>query len=72
LKDKIKKVLSEVFNPDRLYPISKVNQNIQNAPLRIKIMVRDLKPIPCINKKGEKTMCVRVNEELYNYIVGKH
>jgi hypothetical protein len=72
LRETIKRVLTEGYDPYRLYPIVKIYQNTQNAPLYIKRIINDLKPISCKDKKGEKTTCVKISEELYNYIVGKH
>jgi hypothetical protein len=71
LRQIIKRVLREGYNSEKLYSMDRIYMNTQFAPIEIKKIVRNLTPIPCVNKYGEKKMCAKITKDLYDYIIGK-
>ena len=68
----IRKILKEIYEPKKLYPVESVYMGIANAPREIKQLVSRLEPIPCVNDKGEKRSCFRIPEVLYVYFSGNY
>jgi len=68
----IKRVLKEVYESERLYPVEQIYMKIKGAPIEIKRRVANLEPIPCINQDGIKKMCVKIPEVLYVYFTGRY
>lgn len=68
----IKKIIKEIYEPKKLYPVESVYMGITNAPREIKQLVSRLEPIPCVNDKGEKRSCFRIPEVLYVYFSGNY
>lgn len=68
----IKKILKEVYESERLYPVEQIYSKLLGAPLEIKKRVANLDPIPCINQDGVKKMCVKIPEVLYVYFTGRY
>jgi len=68
----IKRVLKEVYESERLYPVEQIYSKIKGAPIEIKRRVANLEPIPCINQAGLKKMCVKIPEVLYVYFTGRY
>ncbi len=68
----IKKIISEIYEPKKLYPVESVYMGITNAPREIKQLVSKLNPVPCVNDKGEKRSCFRIPEVLYVYFSGNY
>ena len=68
----IKKIIKEIYEPKKLYPVESVYMGIANAPREIKQLVSRLEPIPCVNDKGEKRSCFRIPEVLYVYFSGNY
>lgn len=68
----IKKIIKEIYEPKKLYPVESVYMGITNAPREIKQLVSKLEPIPCVNDKGEKRSCFRIPEVLYVYFSGNY
>ncbi len=72
IKILIKKILQEEFDPKRLFSIKKIMDSTKFAPEEIKKLVEGLDIIPCKDNKGNQTLCARVGEKLYRYMIGKH
>lgn len=68
----IKKIISEIYEPKKLYPVESVYMGITNAPREIKQLVSKLNPVPCVNDKGEKRSCFKIPEVLYVYFSGNY
>lgn len=68
----IKKVLNEQYNSNTLYPKEYIESMMRRAPSELKKIAKNLKPIPCINEKGEKNMCFRIPEVLHVYFTGRY
>lgn len=68
----VKKIIKEIYEPKKLYPVESVYMGITNAPREIKQLVSKLEPIPCVNDKGEKRSCFRIPEVLYVYFSGNY
>lgn len=68
----IKKVLKEIYEPQKLYPVEQIYMNLKNAPREIKKIVSELLPIPCVNERGEKRSCFKIPEVLYVYFSGNY
>ena len=68
----VRKVLKEIYEPKKLYPVESVYSGITNAPREIKQIVASLIPIPCMNERGEKRSCFRIPEVLYVYFSGNY
>jgi len=72
LDNLIKKIIKEIYEPKKLYPVESVYMGIANAPREIKQLVSRLEPIPCVNDRGEKRSCFRIPEVLYVYFSGNY
>jgi len=68
----VKRILKEVYDSQKYYPVFQIYQGIQKAPYEIKKLVSNLKATPCINQKGERSMCFKIPEVLYVYLSGKY
>lgn len=72
LENFLRKVIKEIYEPKKLYPVESVYSGISNAPREIKQIVASLTPIPCMNERGEKRSCFRIPEVLYVYFSGNY
>ena len=72
LENLIRKIISEVYKPERLYPVEDIYKQLYGAPLEIKKIVGRLQTIPCVNKEGVKKMCAKIPEVLYVYLTGRY
>ena len=72
LEKLIKKVIKEVYESERLYPVDQIYSKIGGAPSEIKRKVANLEAIPCINQDGVKKMCFKIPEVLYVYFTGRY
>jgi hypothetical protein len=68
----VRKVLKEIYEPKRLYPVESVYAGVSKAPREIKQLVSTLRPVPCMNDRGEKRSCFRIPEVLYVYFEGNY
>lgn len=68
----VKKVLKEIYEPKKLYPVESVYSAVSRAPVEIKRIVSQLNPIPCVNDNGEKRTCFRIPEVLHVYFSGNY
>lgn len=68
----IKKILREIYESERLYPVEQIFSKLSGAPLEIKKMVGKLRAVPCVNQNGVKKMCFRIPEVLYVYFQGRY
>mgnify|MGYP003341071030 CR=1 FL=1 len=68
----IRKIIKEVFEPTKLYPVERIYSKLQGAPIHIKMMVRDLDTVPCKNKEGVRKMCAKIPHELYQFLTKKN
>ena len=68
----VKRILKEIYDSQRLYPVTSIYSRLRNAPIEIKKIVGNLEAIPCVNQKGEKAMCFRIPEVLHVYFSGKY
>lgn len=68
----VKKIIKEIYEPKRLYPVESVYAGISKAPRELKQLVSKLEPIPCVNDRGEKRSCFRIPEVLYVYFSGNY
>jgi hypothetical protein len=72
LRGLIKRVLKEEYSPNLLYPVEQVYLMTSKAPYELRKLVKNLKPIDCVNNKGEKKSCFRIPEVLYVYFSGRY
>lgn len=68
----IKKIIKEIYEADRLYPVEQIYSKLVGAPMEIKRRVANLNATPCINKDGVKKMCFKIPEVLYVYFTGRY
>ena len=68
----IKKVLKEQYDSQRLYPVEEIYSFMNGAPAELKRIVKQLKPIPCVNNKGEERVCFRIPEVIHVYMTGRY
>lgn len=68
----IKKVLKEQYDSQRLYPVEEIYSYMSGAPTELKRIVKQLKPIPCVNAKGEERVCFRIPEVIHVYMTGRY
>lgn len=72
LRSLIKRVLKEEYNKDLLYPVEQIYRMTSNAPYELKRIVKNLKPIACVNQAGEQRSCFKIPEVLYVYFSGRY
>jgi hypothetical protein len=72
VRNLIKRILREEYNPQMLYPVEQVYMMTSRAPFELKKIVKGLKPIACVNSSGEKRSCFRIPEVLYVYLTGRY
>jgi hypothetical protein len=65
-------VITEQFNPDRLYPKDYILRVLKTAPKEFKSIKKQLQDIPCSNDKGEETVCTKIPEFLHVYLTGRY
>ena len=68
----IRRVLKEQFDPERLYPVEEIHYFMSEAPRELKRIVKNLKPIPCVNDRGEKRNCYRIPEVIHVFMTGRY
>ena len=68
----VKKILKEIYEPNRLYPVESVYSGVSRAPIELKKLVSQLRPVPCVNDQGEKRVCFKIPEVLYVYFSGNY
>ena len=72
LEKLIRRIIKEIYQPERLYPVENIYFQLKGAPVEIKKIVRDLKTIPCVNQNGVRKMCAKIPEVLYVYLTGRY
>jgi hypothetical protein len=72
LRGLIRRILKEEYNPDLLYPVEQIYKMTSRAPYELKRVVKNLKPIACVNQNGEKKSCFKIPEVLYVYFSGRY
>ena len=72
INNKIKDLLREIYDSQRLYPVQQIYSMVGGAPYEIKKLIGKLDSVPCVNQKGEKSMCFKIPEVLYVYITGRY
>jgi len=65
-------VITEQFNPDRLYPKDYILRVLKTAPKEFKSIKKQLQDIPCSNDKGQETVCTKIPEFLHVYLTGRY
>lgn len=68
----IRKVLKEQYDSQRLYPVEQIYSFMSKAPVELKRIVKQLKPIPCVNNQGEERVCFKIPEVLHVYMTGRY
>jgi len=68
----IKKVLKEQYDSQRLYPVESIYMQMSKAPSELKRIVKNLKPIPCVNNRGDEKTCFRIPEVIHVYLTGRY
>ena len=72
IRETIKRLLREEYNPQLLYPVEQIYMMTSRAPIELKRVVKNLKPIACVNNSGEKRSCFKIPEVLYVYLTGRY
>ena len=72
LKRLINKVLTEQYNPERLFLKDEIERQLHGAPSELKRIFKKLNLIKCENEKGERNVCVRIPEVIYVYLTGRY
>lgn len=65
-----KKLLREYYNPNKLYSYNYIKGI--NFPYNIRVLVKDLEKIDCVDKNGNRHICVKIPEVMYHYISGRY
>lgn len=64
-------VITEQFNPDRLYPKDYIVRVLKNGPRELRSIIKQLQDIPCSNGK-EETVCTKIPEIVHVYLTGRY
>ena len=67
----VKKILTEDYNPDKLYNLTYIKDMMRTAPGYMKKYLKDLPKIPCKNSQGEEKICTKIPEVIHAYITRK-
>jgi hypothetical protein len=68
----IKKIISEQYEPDKLYNRWYIVDRLNNAPLRLRKYIKTLPEIDCYDDKGNKKVCTTIPEVIYVYLTGRY
>lgn len=68
----IKKIISEQYNPDKLYNRNYVIDRLHNGPRELRRYIKELPHIDCYDNKGVKHVCTKIPEVIYVYLSGKY
>ena len=67
------KIITEsYYDSDKLYSKQFIESVTRNADRFIKDIVRNLNVVPCSDRYGNTTECVRIPEVLFVYITGRY
>ena len=72
ISDLVKKVLSEIYDSERLYPKSSLLKRLSSAPKHIRDIVKRQREIPCSSKNNPDDVCVKVPEVVQVYLDGRY
>lgn len=65
-------VISEQFNPDKLYSKEHIVRVLKNGPRELRPILKKLQDIPCVNGNGEQTVCTKIPEIVHVYLTGRY
>jgi hypothetical protein len=68
----IERIISEQYNPDKLYSRWYIVDRLNNAPLRLRKYIKTLPEIDCYDDKGNKKVCTTIPEVIYVYLTGRY
>lgn len=68
----IERIISEQYNPDKLYNRWYIVDRLNNAPLRLRKYIKTLPEIDCYDDKGNKKVCTTIPEVIYVYLTGRY
>ena len=72
LRTTIKRIIKEQYDSEKLYSVEQVYNMTRNAPYELKKIVRNLKPIGCLDSTGQKRSCFKIPEVLHVYFSGRY
>jgi hypothetical protein len=66
----MKKFIKEGFDSDRLYEREYIVRILKSGPKELKHYIKSLPHIDCENSEGRRSICTRIPEVIYTYMVG--
>jgi hypothetical protein len=68
----VESVITEQFNPDKLYSKEHIVRILKKGPRELKSITSKLQGIPCVDRNGKETVCVKIPEIIYVYLTGRY
>jgi hypothetical protein len=68
----IKQVLSEEYNPEKLYSRNYVVFKLRQGPRELKRFIKDLPHIDCVDGNGNPHTCTKIPEVVYVFLQGRY
>ena len=68
----IKQVLSEEYNPEKLYSRNYVVFKLRQGPRELKRFIKDLPHIDCVDGSGNPHTCTKVPEVVHVFLQGMY
>jgi hypothetical protein len=69
-ENQYRKIVSEHYDRDKLYSREKIVRALQKGPNYIKLHIKKLPHIDCNGSNGEKVVCTKIPEVIYQYLFG--
>lgn len=68
----IKKILTEDYNPEKLYNRNYVVFRLKQGPRELKKFIKELPHIDCVDGSGNPHTCTKIPEVVYVYLQGRY
>jgi hypothetical protein len=68
----IKKIISEQYEPDKLYPRWYIVDMLNKGPRELRKYVKGLSHIECYDSNDKKHICTKIPEVIYVYLSGRY
>lgn len=59
-----------MFDPNRLYERNTIVRILKSAPKELRHYIKELPFIECENDEGKRSICTKIPEVIYTYLVG--
>lgn len=64
--------INEQYDSEQLYKREYIVNRLKTAPKELKHYIAKLPKIPCENNIGEKSICTKIPEVIYVYLMGNY